>query len=51
MTAHKTRSFERPKLPVFQESCGKCGWAGPEQSFRTITTWQLETHECREVES
>lgn len=42
----KTRSFEREPLPTYQASCKTCGWVGPEQSFKTITTWQSETHEC-----
>ena len=45
MTTHKTRSFDRPKLPVFQASY-PCGWGGKEWSFEAPVREEQEAHEC-----
>lgn len=46
MTAHKTRSFDRAPLPVFQASCGKCGWTGREWSFQAPVREEQGEHQC-----
>lgn len=44
----KTRSFERPTLPVFRASCGACGWTGREWSFQAIVREEQAEHTCKE---
>lgn len=43
----KTRSFERPALPVFQASCA-CGWVGRQWSFEAIVREEQQEHRCEE---
>lgn len=46
----KSRSFERDPLPVFQASCGACGWVGRAWSFEAKPREEQAEHEC-EAES
>lgn len=50
MTTHKTRSFDRAPLPVFQASCA-CGGKGNEWSFKAPVREEQAADVCDKMET
>ena len=46
----RTRHHTPALKPVFQASCGECGWVGQEWSFEAPVREQNQTHQCEATE-